>query len=220
MRRRTPLYLASASPRRLELLRQIGLAPRVCPVDVDETVRDGEPPHELVLRLARLKAHAAGERLAPRSAAGVVLGADTEVVLDGAILGKPRDAADAERMLRRLRGRAHEVLTGVCLLRTDDRRSSGGVDRTRVLFRDYDERTLAAYAASPEPRDKAGGYAIQGRGALLGAGLEGSWSNVVGLPLERLPGWLAELGFDLTAWIDWDPTSRRGSGRRRRPAGR
>ena len=190
------LYLASASPRRLELLRQIGLQPLRIDARVDETPLAGETAEEAVRRLARAKAEDAARR-DPRLAPGVILGADTAVVVDREMLGKPRDADEAARMLRRLRGRTHRVLTGVSLRRTDDDRDVTDFAETRVRFREFDDRTLAGYVASGEPADKAGAYGIQGRGAILVDRIEGSWSNVVGLPLERLPDWLKTIGVSL-----------------------
>lgn len=187
------LYLASGSPRRLELLRQIGLAPVVVPADVVETALPDEAPRDHVQRLARDKARTVAARLPPD---GVVLAADTVVVLDGAILGKPADAADAERMLVGLRGREHEVLTGLYLLRTDDGRSAAAIESSWVRLRPFDDETVRAYVATGEPLDKAGAYGIQGRAALLVESLRGSWSNVVGLPLERVADCLAELGLE------------------------
>jgi septum formation protein len=176
------------------LLRLIGLRPFVLPADVDERLQPGEPPREAVLRLARSKADAVRSRL---RAPGILLAADTAVVVDGRCLGKPADHAEAGEMLRRLRGRDHQVLTGTVLQRTDTERATGGVDATLVRFRNFDDRTLEAYLACGEWADKAGAYGIQGRGGLLVERIEGSWTNVVGLPLERLPGWLSELGVDL-----------------------
>jgi septum formation protein len=178
------------------LLRQIGIDPVVVAVRVHEGAGPDESPADLVRRLAEAKARHAVERL-PRDAAGLLLAADTEVVIDGACMGKPGDPHEAAALLRRLRGRTHDVLTGVFLMDTDRRRSVSGVDRTRVRFRDLDDATIEAYVASGESLDKAGAYGIQGRGALLVERIEGSWSNVVGLPLERLPAWTAELGIDL-----------------------
>jgi len=197
-------YLASASPRRLELLRQIGIDPIVAPANVDERVRAGEAPEHFVRRLAERKARAAAERLADATD-GLLLAADTAVVIDGESLGKPTDPAESAAMLRRLRGRTHEVLTAVFLLRTDDGRSVGEVDSTRVHFRPFDDATVAVYVRSGEGVDKAGAYAIQGRGVLLVERIEGSWSNVVGLPLERLPDWVSRLGIDLGGWTDAQP---------------
>src|SRR6185369_11903005 len=122
------------------------------------------------------------------------LGADTVVVLDGEILGKPADAAGAERMLRALSGREHRVLSGVCVLRADGGREAAGVAATLVRFRAYGGDTVRWYVGTGEPMDKAGAYGIQGKGALLVASIDGSWSNVVGLPLEILPGLLESIG--------------------------
>src|SRR6185295_3870221 len=190
-------YLASRSPRRIELLRQVGLAPIVVPSGVDETPFPGEPPRDLVLRLAEAKGRAAAERLGARSAPGVLVAADTCVSVEGEILGKPSGAAEAGEMLRRLRGRVHEVWTGVFLLRTDDGRSQSGTESANVRFRNFDDAALLAYVESGEPMDKAGAYGLQGRGALLVESVQGSWSTVVGLPLERLPGWMERLGVPL-----------------------
>ena len=191
------LYLASASPRRRVLLQGIGLEPRVMATDVDERRRPGEPASSQVRRLAEAKGRQAGARLRPSDAAGIILAADTVVVIDGECLGKPSDADEAGSMLQRLSGRGHEVLTGVFLTRTDDGRSTCGVECTRVYFRPYDAHAIRAYVATGESLDKAGGYGIQGRGSLLCERIEGSWSNVVGLPLERLPGWMESIGIDL-----------------------
>ena len=192
------LYLASSSPRRRELLRQIGIEPRILETTAEETPLPGEEPRELVRRLAELKARHATTALPPQPP-GIVLAADTAVVLDGECLGKPASAVEATAMLTRLRGRTHEVLTGVFLMRTDDGRSVSDAVATRVRFQSYDDETVLAYVATGEGRDKAGAYAIQGRGVLLAEHIEGSWSNVVGLPLERLPDWTARLGVKL-----WD----------------
>ncbi len=193
----TRLLLASASPRRLELLRRLGLSPRTVPSDLHETEHPGEEPRAMVRRLAEAKGRSVAAGLDADAEPWIVLAADTEVVVDGESLGKPAHAADAVSMLRRLRGRAHEVMTGVFLLRTDDRRALCEVETTRVRFRDYDEETIHDYVASGEPLGKAGAYAIQGRGAALAEEIDGSWSNVVGLPVERLAGWMARIGIDL-----------------------
>jgi len=201
--RRPRLYLASASPRRDELLRQIGLAPRRVLARVEERWIDGESAVSHVARLAEAKARAAALRLESVAEPGLILAADTAVVIDGEPLGKPRNPDHAREMLRRLRGREHEVLTGVFLLRTDATASHAAVESTRVRFYDFGDATLSAYVAGGEPRDKAGAYGIQGRGALLVERIEGSWSNVVGLPVERLPVWALRVGIDLVELIDW-----------------
>jgi septum formation protein len=189
------LVLASRSPRRKELLEQLGLTVEVAPAEVDETPRPGESPETYVRRLAEAKARAVA--LGIRGGAPVfVLGADTAVVLDGRILGKPTDAKDAGRMLRLLSGRAHEVLTGYVILVLRPARSGGepdraaGVVRTEVEFKALDEAEIETYVATGEPLDKAGAYAIQGVGGFMVRRINGSHSNVVGLPLcetiERL----------------------------------
>jgi septum formation protein len=169
--------LASASPRRAELLRSAGFSFIVEPVDVDEAPLPEEPPELHVLRLAREKA-AAGSRRHPDK---VVLGADTVVVLDRMILGKPRDDDEARRMLANLSGRVHHVLTGVAVIR--DGRLDQAVDVSSVTMAPWTDAEIAQYVASGEPSDKAGAYAIQGWAARFVARLEGSFSGVVGLPL-------------------------------------
>ena len=202
------LYLASGSPRRLELLRQIGFAPRTLRHAVDETALLRERPAEHAQRLAEAKARSAAATLDGSAEVGVILAADTVVTIDEAILGKPLDPADAVRMLRRLRGAAHEVLTAIFLQRTDDGREIGVLESTRVVFHDYDDAVVQAYVATGEPLDKAGAYGIQGLGAFLSERIEGSWSNVVGLPLERLPGCLERIGIDPQALFSGRLTSR------------
>lgn len=196
------LVLASASPRRLELVRRLGLRPQVCPARLDERALAGEAPGDTVLRLAAAKARQVAAPLAGEPL--LVLAADTLVTLDGLALGKPADARAAAEMLRRLRGRDHEVLTGVRLVRCDTGAELGERTATVVRFRDFSDATLAAYAACGEPLDKAGGYAIQGRGARLVDGVDGSWFNVVGLPVERMHRWWAALGLDLDEALNGD----------------
>jgi septum formation protein len=183
------LVLASASPRRAELLRASGISFTVRVADVIETRRPDESPADYALRLAREKAEAVaqGDEL--------VLGADTIVVLGSEIAGKPRDAADAARMLRALSGRWHEVLTGVCLLRGRQARSA--LARTRVKFAPLSEEEIRWYVASGEPFDKAGAYAIQGYASLFVERIEGSYSNVVGLPVQMVYQLARELGVRL-----------------------
>ena len=176
------LLLASRSPRRADLLRTLGVEFRLVDVEVDETPGRHEAPDAYVRRLAREKARA-GQAAAP-AASPPVLAADTTVVLDGEILGKPLDDADARAMLARLAGRPHEVLTGVAVL---DGRGLlvDTVVATRVRFRALTPAEIAAYVASGEPLDKAGAYGIQGLGGALVERIEGSYSNVVGLPLAE-----------------------------------
>jgi septum formation protein len=171
-----PLVLASASPRRQALLVQLGLAFLVDPAEVDESVRPGESPGTYVERLAREKA----ELVAARHGGALVLAADTTVALDNRILGKPADAREARTMLSALAGRTHRVLTAVA---TAGRRRAVRTAETNVTFAAVGEEMLAWYAASGEPLDKAGGYALQGLGGFLVQRIEGSHSNVIGLPL-------------------------------------
>ncbi|VVN72924.1 Maf family protein [Pseudomonas fluorescens] len=177
------LYLASGSPRRRELLTQIGVPFSAISADIDETPLNDESPAAYVERLARGKAEAGRAVLAlsAPTAALCVLGADTAVVLDGRILGKPVDEADALAMLMALSDREHEVLTAIAVL--DGQRCESRVVRSLVRFRPISREEAAAYWASGEPQDKAGGYGIQGLGAVFVAGLNGSYSAVVGLPL-------------------------------------
>lgn len=184
------LYLASGSPRRRELLTQIGVPFVPLSVAIDETPAPDETPAAYVERLARGKAAAGLTSLADRQA--VVLGADTTVVLDGRILGKPGERAEALAMLQALGGREHEVLTAVALAAVG--RSAVRVVRSRVAFRPLTSAEAEAYWATGEPLDKAGGYAIQGFAAVFVSGLEGSYSAVVGLPLCETAQLLAEFG--------------------------
>ena len=186
-----PLYLASGSPRRRELLTQIGVPFTAVSADIDETPLAHETPSAYVERLARGKAEA-GRRALHADVDGCVLGADTAVVLDGRILGKPLDQAEAMTMLLSLSGREHEVLTAIAVL--DGQRCESRVVSSRVRFRSITEQEAAAYWASGEPRDKAGGYGIQGLGAVFVAGLEGSYSAVVGLPLCETAELLGHFG--------------------------
>lgn len=175
-----PLVLASASPRRAEILRAVGWPFETAPADLDETQRDNESAQEFVRRLAREKA----EAIAAARLFGLVLGADTTVVVDGELLGKPRDEEDARRMLRSLSGRTHEVLTGVALVRAESGESLIGVERTRVRFAAMSDEEISWHVATGDVLDKAGAYAVQGRAALFIEGIEGDYWNVVGLPIR------------------------------------
>jgi septum formation protein len=177
------LILASVSPRRRELLAQAGYAFTVEAADVDESRRKGEEPGAYVLRLAVEKAQAVFARHAAEEEAVVVLGADTSVVLDNEILGKPADAAGAMRMLRRLSGRTHQVLTGAAAVTRAGVVS--GVETTEVVFAEISEQELAAYCATAEPLDKAGAYGIQGYAARWIPRIDGCYFNVMGLPIAR-----------------------------------
>jgi len=175
-----PIILASASPRRRELLAALGLPFRIITSGVPEDLPPDLDVEAGVRWLARLKAEAVAETLAE----GLVIGADTVVVIDGLALGKPRDVADACRMLRLLRGRPHRVISGVAVFDAAARRSgAASTVTTTVYMRDYSDREIEAYALSGEPLDKAGSYAIQGLGGALVERIEGCYNNVVGFPL-------------------------------------
>jgi len=176
----TPLVLASSSPRRSEILTAVGWPFETHPAGVDETRLPDEQAEDFVRRLAREKA----EAVARTRLFGLVLGADTTVVVDGEILEKPRDAEDARRMLRALGGRWHEVLTGVALVRAETGRTAVGVERTRVRFAQTSEEEIAWHVETGDVLDKAGAYAIQGRAALFIEAIDGDYWNVVGLPVR------------------------------------
>jgi len=173
------LILASCSPRRAELLRSAGYTFDVVVADVDESIRPGEPPSTYVRRLAAEKSAAAQKRT--HDATAVILGADTTVVVDGEILGKPRDDGEGREMLRRLSGKVHEVMTGVSL--RQGAFEAGRVEISSVTFRPLTDADIDWYLASGEGRDKAGGYAIQGLASRFIPAIAGSYSNVVGLPV-------------------------------------
>ncbi len=190
------LILASGSPRRLELLRRIGVRVEVSPPAVDETPDRKEPAESLVRRLALSKSLSVADRFR----GGVdrtVLAADTVVVMDGRILGKPAGREEAEEMLRTLSGAEHRVITGMAACRTRSHAQAITARTTRVRFRPLPDRWLAWYLATGEPVGKAGAYAIQGAGSLLVEAIHGSWSNVVGLPVESLPDLMSRLGVSL-----------------------
>ena len=196
------LCLASVSPRRRELLAQIGVRHVVAGADVDEAARSGEAPRDYVVRMAQEKALA----IRSRGEALPVLAADTTVVLDDVIYGKPRDRADGIAMLGRLSGRMHEVLTAVAL--ADERGIAMRLSVSEVRFCKLTPEQCAAYWDTGEPRDKAGGYAIQGFGAVFIESLRGSYSGVMGLPLFET----AEL-LDAAGIPYWDVSGRAGARR-------
>lgn len=180
------LILASESPRRRELLSALGVPFRVLPSGVDEIPLPGETP----VRFARRAALDKGLEIAGRHPASFILSADTIVVADGKILGKPRDRKDARRMLSLLAGREHRVYTSVCLLCAGRDYRDAGTEVTRVVFRPLTRSEVAAYARTGECDDKAGAYAAQGAGMLLIDRVSGSFTNVVGLPMTRVVGML------------------------------
>lgn len=189
------IILASNSPRRRELLEQVGITGfQVISPDVDERVEPGLSPAGMVEELSLRKARAAADKTGPD---GLIIAADTVVALDGAVLGKPRDEADAFAMLSALSGREHRVYTGVSVLRGD--RAVTEHEETAVCFRALAPGEIWGYIATGEPMDKAGAYGIQGIGALLVSGIRGDYCNVVGLPVFRLGRMLARFGVDLLA---------------------
>jgi septum formation protein len=190
------VYLASASPRRADLLRQIGVPFEVLPARLPEARRAAERPETYVQRLAQAKADAIWDELraAPRAP---VLAADTAVVLEDRVLGKPVDRVEALAMLAALSGRTHRVLTAVALRYQDDRRTL--LSENEVRFRTLSEHDSVAYCAGDEPYDKAGGYAIQGRAAVFIEHLSGSYSSVMGLPLAETAALLSRYG--MPAWL-------------------
>lgn len=186
------LILASASARRAEILHNAGFSFVVLSSAVDETPVPGEPPHELVQRLADAKAELVSARAVGPA---IVIAADTEVLLDGHVLGKPRTSEDARKMLARLSGRTHSVITGVTLIRLPDAERRSFVETTQVHFAAIPDEEITRYLDTGEPFDKAGSYAIQGRAGRFVPRIDGCYFNIVGLPLARLYQALLELGW-------------------------
>lgn len=186
------LILASASPRRAEVLRDAGYHFTVLSSAIDETPYPDESPQDLVLRLAQTKADLAAARAVGPA---ILIAADTEVVLDGHIFGKPRSSDDARSMLEKLAGRLHTVLTGVALVRLPDVERRSFVESTLVQFAPLSDEEIGRYLATGEPHDKAGAYAIQGYAARYIPRIEGCYFNVVGLPVASLQHALSELGW-------------------------
>lgn len=184
----TRLILASSSPRRRKLLALLGRPFEVVTADVDESPIVGEPAAELVARLARAKA----TTVARHHQEAVVIGADTVVVIDGDIIGKPRDTEDAAAILRRLSGRTHQVMTGVAIATTTS--TSAFIETTSVTFASLTGRDIDGYIATGEPMDKAGAYGIQGIGGRFVTAIDGSYHNVVGLPVAQVAAVLEDLG--------------------------
>ncbi len=185
------LVLISASPRRADLLRGVGLVFTVRPVDLDESPGPGEAPGDLAERLARAKARAASKLPSP----SLGIAADTVVALGGEVFGKPRDPVDARRMLRRLAGRTHEVTTAFALRALPEETIESERCVSRVCFAPMSEQEIDWYVDAGEGVDKAGAYALQGMGALFITAVQGSYSNVIGLPLEKLYPHLRRFGF-------------------------
>jgi septum formation protein len=185
--------LASASPRRAEILRTLGLDFETISPEFVEHQHEGEAPADFVTRAARGKV----ADVARRAGTGIVIGADTVVVIDGRPLGKPADAEEAREMLRSLSGRWHAVMTGLAVIEVTSAREAADHDKTLVRFRDLTDEEIDAYVATEEPLDKAGAYAIQGRGMLFVEEIAGSYHNVVGLPATLLQRLLKRIGVEL-----------------------
>jgi septum formation protein len=183
-----PVILASASPRRRDLLDLVGISHTVSPADVDESLRAGELPEAYAERLARAKS----EKLAGPNPEAMIIGADTIVVIDDIVLGKPRDVADAERMLAILSGRSHTVMTAVAVHYKE--KTVSAVEVVDVTFRPLSEDEIRSYVATGEPMDKAGAYGIQGYGATIVRRIDGDYFAVMGLSLVRLVALMAEVG--------------------------
>lgn len=199
------IWLASRSPRRQELLAQIGVEFEVLrlreapgrPPDVLEVARDGEPALHYVERIARTKANTGWQTMSSRGLEPrPVLGADTDVVIDGAVLGKPADERSAKAMLARLAGRTHDVVTAIALRWNDD--THFALSASQVTLAPLSRAAIAAYVATGEPFDKAGGYGVQGRAAAFVTRIEGSYSGVMGLPLAETAALLSKAGFPVT----------------------
>jgi septum formation protein len=186
------LILASSSPRRRDLLSSLGLRFRVIPAELAEIPSPHEAAKDFAARVAEKKALAVGTRYP----SAWIIGADTIVVCEDEILGKPRDRTDARRMLRQLAGREHLVITGYCLLNVAAKKTLRGVEETRVKINALEKREIEWYINTNEPFDKAGGYAIQGKGAFMVEWIEGSYTNVVGLPLCQLVRLFKAAGID------------------------
>jgi septum formation protein len=184
-----PLVLASQSPRRAELIGRLGLAFETLPADIDESYLRGETPPAHAERLSREKAL----KIAANRPEALVVGSDTIVVIDGEVLGKPRDRAHAVEMLGRLSGREHEVCTGIAVAHAG--RVESGLERVRVRFRALDARACEEYVATGEPMDKAGAYGIQGFGSALVEGIEGDYFAVMGLPVVRMLSLIERFGW-------------------------
>lgn len=191
------LTLASASPRRVELLSTLGLNFEQHVSDVDETGLNSDSPGELAEALALSKAANVGGWVD----SGLIIGADTIVVFKDEILGKPASTDEAASMLRRLSGRRHTVISGIAVWDAETGKSLSSHEKTGVLFRPLSERVIQSYVKTGEPMDKAGAYGIQGRGALLVQAVYGCYFNVVGLPLGRLANLLGQFGFDIWAAV-------------------
>jgi septum formation protein len=196
------LILASASPRRAQILRDAGIPFEIARANVSERRKRGENAVAMTRRLAKAKAQIIAKKLGKKPLQAIVIGADTTVEVKGELLGKPRSLAEARKMLRKLAGRTHRVVTSVAAIRLPDHAQAIATETTRVRFAPLSADDIAEYVATGEPLDKAGAYAVQGIGGRFIEGIDGCYFNVVGLPLARLHGLLIDLG--------WRPAPKRG----------
>ncbi|ADG83385.1 Maf family protein [Thermincola potens] len=187
------IILASASPRRRELLDAVGLPYKVQVSAIDEKIPAAMTPADTAMNLALQKA----QNVAGKFASGIVIGADTIVVLNGHVLGKPKDKTDAVNMLQALRGTTHQVITGLAVIDAEDGKTVQAFEETEVCFKNISDDDINAYVATGEPMDKAGAYGIQGLGGLFVAGIRGCYFNVVGLPIPLLAEILKGFGVDI-----------------------
>lgn len=195
------LILASASPRRAQILRDAGLRFEIAKTNISERRNSGEAARAMTRRLALAKAHAAAERIQKRASGSIIIGADTTVELNGEILGKPKSPASARRMLRKLSGKTHRVITSVAAIRLPDHAERIVTEVTRVRFSRLTAPQIREYVATGEPLDKAGAYGVQGIGGRYIEKIQGCYFNVVGLPLAPVYRLLIDLG--------WKPAARR-----------
>lgn len=196
------LVLASASPRRIELLKQIGLKFEIMPANIDEYSGDFQDAGKYAMEMSSRKALAVAEKIkASKGEEAIVLGADTVVTIDGLILGKPQDSSDAARMLKILENRWHQVITGVTLVNTANMQTITEKEVTSVKMPAFAEGFIDRYISTEEPYDKAGSYAVQGFGSLMVERIDGCYFNVMGLPLFRLSNMLRSLGYEPLTWI-------------------
>ncbi|NLY43651.1 MAG: septum formation inhibitor Maf [Clostridiaceae bacterium] len=187
------IFLASASPRRQELLQQIGLKFEVMPSNIDENIDKNEPPERIVQQLAYSKARDVSQRI---SEPGIVIGADTIVVHGGTVLGKPKDDREAFMMLKSLSGDVHTVFTGFSIINTYSGKTVNGYEQTLVKFREISDEDIQKYIRTGEPMDKAGAYGIQKKGSMLVDRIEGDYFNVVGLPVAKI-AWILQKEFQV-----------------------
>ncbi len=191
------IYLASASPRRLQLLRQIGIEPEVVSVNYRESMNSGEKPEQIVINNAMGKAQTASQKISTQNS--LIIAADTIVAYQNRILGKPATRQEASQMLTMLSGKEHYVFTGVCVLDSSSDKFLSSVAKTSVEMREISQQEIEAYASTDEPYDKAGGYGIQQLAGLFVKSINGSYSNVVGLPLGILGIMLKRFGYEVSA---------------------